>query len=164
MMKKISITLATIALVSSGWAKPNVVLIMADDFGVGSINAYGAPKELVRTPNLNRLADGGMRFTNARYDNMLYNRVTPELQAKVRSLNTIAESRGQSLAQMTLCWNLSFAPVASVLIGASRSEQIMENVEALEKLSLSAEEHKKITDVLMSEGLDEAQSLVRINR
>ena len=65
---------------------------------------------------------------------------------------------------MTLCWNLSFAPVASVLIGASRSEQIMENVEALEKLSLSAEEHKQITDVLMSEGLDEAQSLVRINR
>jgi arylsulfatase A-like enzyme len=41
------------------------VLIMADDFGVGSVNAYGAPKELVRTPGLDRLAEQGMRFTNA---------------------------------------------------------------------------------------------------
>ncbi|MEO0509543.1 MAG: arylsulfatase [Verrucomicrobiota bacterium] len=46
-------------------AKPNVVLIMADDFGVGSINTYGAPKALIRTPALNRLAEDGMRFTNA---------------------------------------------------------------------------------------------------
>ena len=45
--------------------KPNVVLIMADDFGAGSINAYGAPTELVRTPALNRLANSGMMFTNA---------------------------------------------------------------------------------------------------
>ncbi|MEM6911316.1 MAG: arylsulfatase [Verrucomicrobiota bacterium] len=44
---------------------PHVVLIVADDFGVGSVNAYGAPKELVRTPHLDRLAEKGMRFTNA---------------------------------------------------------------------------------------------------
>ncbi|MGB0744470.1 MAG: sulfatase family protein [Opitutales bacterium] len=46
-------------------AKPNVVLIMADDFGVGAVNAYGASTDLVRTPGLNRLADEGMLFTNA---------------------------------------------------------------------------------------------------
>ena len=44
---------------------PNVVLFVADDFGSGCINAYGAPEELVKTPNLNRLAKDGMRFTNA---------------------------------------------------------------------------------------------------
>ena len=38
---------------------------MADDFGVGSINAYGAPESLFKTPHLNRLAGSGMRFTNA---------------------------------------------------------------------------------------------------
>ena len=64
-MKRLSITLAAIALASIASAKPNVVLIMADDFGIGSINAYGAPQELVRTPNLNRLAGEGMIFTNA---------------------------------------------------------------------------------------------------
>lgn len=44
---------------------PNILLIVADDFGVGSINAYGAPSDLVRTPNLNRLTEEGMRFSNA---------------------------------------------------------------------------------------------------
>jgi len=44
---------------------PNILLIMADDFGAGSINAYGAPENLVRTPHLNRLAEEGMRFTQA---------------------------------------------------------------------------------------------------
>ena len=46
-------------------AKPNVVLFLADDFGFGCINAYGAPEELVKTPHLNQLAKSGMRFTNA---------------------------------------------------------------------------------------------------
>lgn len=45
--------------------RPNILLIVADDFGVGSVNAYGAPRELVRTPHVNRLAQEGLRFTNA---------------------------------------------------------------------------------------------------
>ena len=44
---------------------PNILLIVADDFGIGGINAYGAPGALVRTPHLNRLAEEGLRFTNA---------------------------------------------------------------------------------------------------
>ncbi len=46
-------------------AKPNIVVILADDLGYGSVNAYGADKALVRTPHIDRLAKGGMRFTNA---------------------------------------------------------------------------------------------------
>lgn len=38
---------------------------MADDFGVGHVNAYGASKEFIRTPSLNQLAEKGMMFTNA---------------------------------------------------------------------------------------------------
>jgi arylsulfatase A len=45
--------------------KPNIVFILADDFGYGSLNAYGADPDLVRTPHVNRIADRGMRFTNA---------------------------------------------------------------------------------------------------
>jgi len=54
-----------VALVGTLGAAPNVVVFMADDFGSGCVNAYGAPEELVKTPNLNRLAESGMRFTNA---------------------------------------------------------------------------------------------------
>lgn len=45
--------------------KPNIIFILADDLGYGSLNAYGADKELLRTPNINSLAENGMRFTNA---------------------------------------------------------------------------------------------------
>lgn len=45
--------------------KPNIVFILADDFGYGSINAYGADKNLVRTPHIDDLAEAGMRFTKA---------------------------------------------------------------------------------------------------
>ncbi len=62
--------------------------------------------------------------------------------AKVRALNEIALERGQSLAQMALCWNLSFNPVASVLIGASGPEQIVGNVKALDVSSFTTDELK----------------------
>jgi arylsulfatase A len=46
-------------------AQPNIVLVLADDFGFGSLNCYGADKRLIRTPNLDRLAHEGVRFTDA---------------------------------------------------------------------------------------------------
>lgn len=45
--------------------RPNIVVILADDFGYGSTNAYGADKSLVQTPALDRLASEGKRFTHA---------------------------------------------------------------------------------------------------
>ncbi len=45
--------------------KPNIVLILADDLGYGSLNSYGADKNLVRTPHIDRIAEAGMRFTDA---------------------------------------------------------------------------------------------------
>lgn len=44
---------------------PNIVFILADDFGYSSLNSYGADKNLVRTPHIDRIAEEGMRFTNA---------------------------------------------------------------------------------------------------
>lgn len=44
---------------------PNIVIVLADDLGYGSVGCYGAPEELVRTPNIDRLAREGMRFTDA---------------------------------------------------------------------------------------------------
>lgn len=44
---------------------PNIVFILADDLGYGSLNCYGAPRRLLRTPNIDRLASEGVRFTDA---------------------------------------------------------------------------------------------------
>ena len=46
-------------------SRPNIVFILADDFGYGSLNSYGADKNLLRTPHVDRIADTGMRFTDA---------------------------------------------------------------------------------------------------
>ena len=46
-------------------AKPNIVLILADDLGVGSVGCYGADPALVRTPAIDRLAQQGVRFLDA---------------------------------------------------------------------------------------------------
>ena len=45
--------------------KPNVIVFIADDFGYGSTNIYGAQEALIKTPNVNKLAKEGVKFTNA---------------------------------------------------------------------------------------------------
>jgi L-glyceraldehyde 3-phosphate reductase len=60
--------------------------------------------------------------------------------ARVRALNEIAKSRGQTLAQMALAWVLRDPRVTSTLIGASNSQQIRENVAALDNLAFTPQE------------------------
>jgi L-glyceraldehyde 3-phosphate reductase len=74
--------------------------------------------------------------------------VTPEKVAKVRRLNEMAKARGQSLAQMALAWVLRHREVTSALIGASKVEQIDDAVKALDNLSFSSDELKKIDSIL----------------
>ncbi len=62
----------------------------------------------------------------------------------LRLLNEMAQQRGQSMAQMALSWLLKDERVTSVLIGASRPEQLEENVQALNNLAFSAEELAQI--------------------
>ncbi len=72
------------------------------------------------------------------------NIITADKLEQIRRLNSIAQERGQSLAQMALAWNLRLPAVTSVLIGASKVEQIEENVAALNNLDFSPEESQAI--------------------
>ena len=74
--------------------------------------------------------------------------VTAERLVKIRNLNEIAQARGQTLAQMALAWNLCHAGMTSVLVGASRTRQIEDNVAALEKLEFTEEELTTIDRIL----------------
>jgi Predicted oxidoreductases (related to aryl-alcohol dehydrogenases) len=74
--------------------------------------------------------------------------LTEGKMAKVRKLNEIAQERGQSLAQLALAWVLRGGRVTSALIGASRVEQIDDNVAALNNLSFTEEELRRIEDIL----------------
>jgi len=76
-------------------------------------------------------------------------RLTEETLEKVRKLNEIAKARGQTLAQRAIAWILRIPSITSVLIGASRVEQIEENVKALENLSFSREELEAIDAITL---------------
>jgi L-glyceraldehyde 3-phosphate reductase len=78
--------------------------------------------------------------------------VTAELVDKVRRLDQLAGTRGQSLARMALAWVLRQPAMTSVLIGASRVEQIEDAVAALDNLELSAGELERIDQILAGEG------------
>jgi len=67
---------------------------------------------------------------------------------QVRALEPLARARGQTIAQMALAWVLRDNRMTSALIGASRTEQIEQNVSALANLKFSAEELKKIDEIL----------------
>ncbi len=74
--------------------------------------------------------------------------------ARVRALNDIAQSRGQSLAQMAVAWVLRDARVSSALIGASRPEQITELAAAVQKLEFSAVELAAIEQHAVDGGIN----------
>ena len=63
---------------------------------------------------------------------------------RVRGLNEIAKRRGQTLAEMALAWILKDGAVTSVLIGASKPAQILDNIKALENTTFTAEELAQI--------------------
>ena len=74
--------------------------------------------------------------------------ITPEKVGKAAKLNEVARRRGQSLAQMALQWVLRRDVVTSALIGASRPEQITENVRALDFPPLTEVELREIGEIL----------------
>jgi L-glyceraldehyde 3-phosphate reductase len=73
---------------------------------------------------------------------------------RARALNEIARRRGQSLAQLALTWTLRDPRVSSALIGASRPEQIVDNVAALRHPPLSTEELAEIDKYAVEGGVN----------
>ena len=74
--------------------------------------------------------------------------VTQAKLEKVKKLNELAQNRGQSLAQMSLAWVLKDPRVSSVLIGASKPEQVTDSLQCLKNYRFSEQELKKIEEVL----------------
>ena len=75
--------------------------------------------------------------------------LTEERMNKVRALNEIAKERNQTLAEMALSWILKDGIVTTVLAGASKTSQILDNIKAVENIDFSDEEIKKINDIAL---------------
>ena len=120
------------------------------DTGVGSIVFTPLAQGLLTRRYLNGIpADA--RVNKPGGDSLKSDHLNEENLARVRSLNAIAERRGQTLAQMALAWTLRDARVTSTLIGASSAAQVRENVAALDNLAFTARELAEI-DQFAAEG------------
>jgi L-glyceraldehyde 3-phosphate reductase len=127
------------------WIEPDL-LPVTKRYGLGVIAfcplAQGqlTGKYLKGIPNDSRAAtrDGFLRPQH----------ITEQKMSKVRKLDELAKQRGQSLAQMALSWVLRSPAVTSALIGASRPEQIKENVAAASAAPFGDEELRGIDTIL----------------
>ena len=94
---------------------------------------------------LNGIPEDSRIRTDGRF--LKENNITEEKLSQIRALNEIAKDRGQTLAEMALAWILKDGAITSVLIGASKPSQILDNIKAIENIFFTAEELKLIDSV-----------------
>jgi len=130
------------------WVENGLLDVLREE-GVGSIAFCPLAKGLLTNRYLTGIpqdsrAAGASPFLNVKD-------ITEERLRKLHKLHEVARDRGQSLAQLALLWVLREGGVTSALIGASRVEQIEENVAALSNRTLSGEELRRIEAILAGE-------------
>ena len=110
----------------------------AADLGKGIIAFSPLAQGMLPDRYLNGIpADSRIR-TDTRF--LKENALTPQRLEQIRQLNDLAAQRGQTLAQMALSWVLRDGIVTSVLAGASKPEQVLDNIKAAQNISFTPEE------------------------
>ena len=126
-------------------AEQNGILESAKEMGKGMIIFSPLAQGLLTNRYLNGIPEDSRIKSDGRF--LTERSISLELLEKIKKLNEIASKRGQSLAQMALSWVYSHAGITSVLIGASKPEQIKENLKMVENAFFTDEELKAIDGV-----------------
>lgn len=121
------------------------ILAKAKEKGSGFISFSPLAQGLLTDRYLDGIPSDSRAARNASLDKAV---LTPEFIQKLRNLNELAQSRGQSLAQMALAWNLKDDLVTSVIIGASSTAQIDDNLNAIRNTVFTKEELDKINEII----------------
>jgi L-glyceraldehyde 3-phosphate reductase len=122
------------------WIEPEL-LDTLDAEGVGCIAFSPLAQGLLTAKYLDGIPEGSRASLDDTFSPEL---LTEDTLSKVRALNELASSRGQSLAQMALAWTLRDDRITSTLIGASSVRQLEENVRALDRLDFTPDELAEI--------------------
>lgn len=121
------------------------ILAKAKEKGSGFISFSPLAQGLLTGRYLDGIPTDSRAARNASLDKEI---LTPEFVQKLRRLNDVAASRGQSLAQMALAWNLKDDLVTSVIIGASSTAQIDDNLNAVRNTAFTREELDLINEIV----------------
>ncbi len=121
------------------------------ELGIGSIAFTPLAQGLLTASYLDGVPAGSRAAQGKSLDPRT---LTDTALSKIRALNDIAVRRGQSLAQMAIAWVLRDGGITSALIGASKPEQVVECVGALDRLEFTAEELDEIDRYAMDEAIN----------
>ena len=124
------------------------VLPIAGREGVGVIGFSPLAQGLLTGKYLDGIPADSRARLNQGNGGLTSDRVTPQLIATLKALDGVARARGQSLAQLALAWLLKDERVTSVLIGASRPQQIADCVGCLDNLTFAPAERETIEAIL----------------
>jgi L-glyceraldehyde 3-phosphate reductase len=123
------------------WVEEDGLLDALDDLGIGSIVFSPLAQGMLTSKYLSGVPEDSRAAQGKSLRSEFLNEKNVE---NLRALNAIAESRGQTLAQMAIAWVLRGGRVTTALIGASRPEQVEDCVKALERSDFTTEELAKI--------------------
>ncbi len=126
------------------WIEPELLDVLYDE-GIGCIAFSPLAQGLLTGRYLNGLPSDSRAVRSGVF--LKPEQITAEKLAQIQALNALAEARGQTLAQMALAWVLRHPEMTSVLIGASRPQQIDDCVGALQRLDFTAEELAAILQI-----------------
>ncbi|HOB79658.1 MAG TPA: aldo/keto reductase, partial [Ornithinibacter sp.] len=127
------------------------LLDAADEVGAGVIAFSPLAQGMLTNKYLSGIPEGSRAAQGKSLDPEL---LTEESLRHVRALNDMAQSRGQSLAQMALAWALRDPRVTSVLIGASSVEQLDDSLDAVGNLDFTADELAQIDQHAVEAGIN----------
>jgi L-glyceraldehyde 3-phosphate reductase len=133
------------------WIEEDGLLDTLDDVGMGSIVFTPLAQGMLTSKYLNGVPTDARAGQGKSLNPTL---LKPETLANIRALNAIAERRGQTLAQMALAWVLRGGRVTSALIGASKVEQVVDCVAAINNLEFTAEELSEIDSYAVDAGVN----------
>lgn len=115
---------------------------------IGAIAFSPLAQGLLTNKYLEGIPEGSRASSNRGNGAIEKDAITPENIEKVRKLNQMAMGRGQSLAQMALAWVLKDERITSVIIGASKAEQVLDSIGALKTTAFSSDELQLIDTIL----------------
>ena len=126
------------------WVEDELLDVL-DKRGMGLIAFSPLAQGLLTNRYINGIPEGS-RMSREHF--LKQEHLTPKKLDAIRSLNNLAQDRGQSLAQMAIAWLLKDSRVTSVLVGASSVKQLNDSLDSLKNLKFSSDELSKIENIL----------------
>lgn len=132
------------------WVEDGLLDVLEKE-NVGCISFSSLAQGVLTNKYLNGIPEGSRASRHLGNGAIEEEQISEATLAKVRQLQTVAEARGQSLAQLALAWVLKDPRMTSVIIGASKASQVTDSVRCLTNTQFSKDELKQIDTILKGE-------------